>query len=227
MQNSKLNTAKVKFYHTAPMSNEEGFGPIARDCARALHREEPRIVTHRCQLADLLSAVYFTLAPLALANGHSGGSMSGMGSHGNAQHQEHWDRFSPFSGPWSPYHAGLYDSDYSAYSYSPTPEQQARAKQQVEGYLLAIKKGRRHPATHRYISVETLRPTRKQLEDFNRKQPAARRVEPAQLRCLMVFDTQTREFVGSGCYVVSTAPSEGEVAHFETVSAEFVGREKL
>jgi hypothetical protein len=76
-------------------------------------------------------------------------------------------------------------------------------------------------------AVETLRPTRKQLEDFNRKQPATPRVEPAQLRCLMVFDTQTREFVGSGCYVVSTAPSVGEVAGFETVSAEFVGREKL
>jgi hypothetical protein len=43
----------------------------------------------------------------------------------------------------------------------------------------------------------------------------------------MVFDTQTREFVGSGCYVVSTAPRTGEVRQFEAVSAEFVGYGKL
>ncbi len=86
-----------------------------------------------------------------------------------------------------------------------TTEQQATAKRQVEAYLLAVKKRRKHAATHRYISVETLRPTKKQqVEDFTRKQPLSRRVEPAQLRCLMVFDTQTREFVGSGCYVVSS-----------------------
>ena len=97
------------------------------------------------------------------------------------------------------------------------------AKQQVEAYLLAVKERRKHAATHRYISVETLRPTKKQVEDFTRKQPPLRHVEPARLRCLMVFDTQTREFVGSGCYVVSSEPSAGEVAQFETVSAEFVG----
>jgi hypothetical protein len=126
----------------------------------------------------------------------------------------------PFWGPSFPYHAGIYDSDYS---YTPTTEQQLGAKQQVEAYLLAVKKRRKHAATHRYISVETLRPTKKQVEDFTRKQPPSRRVEPARLRCLMVFDTQTREFVGSGCYVVSSEPSAGEVAQFETVSAEFVG----
>jgi hypothetical protein len=59
------------------------------------------------------------------------------------------------------------------------------------------------------------------------KQPPARRVEPAQLHCLMVFDTQAREFVGSGCYVVSSEPLAGDVAKFESVSAEFVGHETL
>jgi hypothetical protein len=80
---------------------------------------------------------------------------------------------------------------------------------------------------HRFVSNQILRPTKKQLEDFTRKQPPARRVEAAQLRCVMVFDTQTRKFVGSGCYVVSSEPSAGEVAQFETVSAEFVGHETL
>jgi hypothetical protein len=224
MKHKKINTINVKCSNTGPMPNEERVEPTARDCPPFLHQEEPTLMTYRWQLASLLSTVYFTLATLTLANGHSGGHMSGMGSNGNSQHQEHCDRWYPFS---DLYHAGLYDLHYSAYSYIPTPEQQATAKQQVESYLLAIKKGRRHAATHRYISVETLRPTKKQLEDFTRKQSPTRHVEPAQLRCLMVFDTQTREFVGSGCYVVNTAPSAGEVAQFETVSAEFVGREKL
>jgi hypothetical protein len=109
----------------------------------------------------------------------------------------------------------------------PTPEQKARAKQQVETYLISVKKRRKHAATHRYISVETLRPTKKQLEDFARKQEPAHPVEPAQLHCLMVYDTQSRDFVGSGCYVISTEPLVGVVTKFESVSAEFVGRETL
>jgi hypothetical protein len=75
----------------------------------------------------------------------------------------------------------------------------------------------------RFISVETLRPTKKQLEDYSQKRTA----EPSQLRSLLVFDTQTRQFVGSGCYVVPSEPSIGEVAKFETVSVEFVGQGNL
>ncbi len=77
--------------------------------------------------------------------------------------------------------------------------------------------------THRYISVETLRPTRKQLEDYTGKMLPTQTVEPSQLCCVMVFDTQTEQFVGSGCYVVTGEPSAGAVEKFETVSAEFVG----
>jgi hypothetical protein len=149
---------------------------------------------------------------------------SAVGPQEHGQRNEHCRYSDPFWGPSFPYHAGIYDSDYS---YTPTPEQQATAKRQVEAYLLAVKKRRKHAATHRYISVETLRPTKKQLEDFTMKQPQARRVEPAQLHCLMVFDTQAREFVGSGCYVVSSEPLAGAVAKFESVSAEFVGHETL
>jgi hypothetical protein len=58
------------------------------------------------------------------------------------------------------------------------------------------------------------RPCQKQLP---------RPAEHSQLRCLMVFDTQAKQFVGSGCYVVTGKPSTGDVAKFETVSAEFVG----
>ena len=179
-------------------------------------------MTLQWYFAALLATGYFTFVPLTIANGASAGHMSAVDRHGNGQRNENCRYSNPFWGSSFPYHAGIYDSDFS---YTPTPEQQATAKRQVEAYLLAVKKRRKHAATHRYISVETLRPTKKQLEDFTRKQPPARRVEPAQLRCLMVFDTQTREFVGSGCYVVGSEPLAGEVAHFETVSAEFVGHE--
>src|SRR5690349_9534430 len=66
------------------MVNKKGFGSIARDCARFLDQEEHRLMTYRWQHTGLLTAVYFTPAPLTLANGHSGGHMSGMGSNGNS-----------------------------------------------------------------------------------------------------------------------------------------------
>jgi len=40
----------------------------------------------------------------------------------------------------------------------------------------------------------------------------------------MVFDTQAKQFVGSGCYVVESLPTPGTVTKFESASAEFVGQ---
>jgi hypothetical protein len=39
----------------------------------------------------------------------------------------------------------------------------------------------------------------------------------------MIFDTQSKQFVGTVCYVISSEPALGEIAHFDTMSAEFVG----
>jgi hypothetical protein len=205
MKSKEINPAYVEVANITPMRN------------RARNKKSG-IMTIHWYFAGLLAIGYFTFAPLAKGNGGSGGHMSGMG------HHEHCRYGDPFWTPSFAYRAAIYNSDYS---YTPTTEQQAVANQQVEAYLVAVTKHRKHAATHRYISVETLRPTKKQVEDFAGKQPASRRVEPGQLRCLMVFDTQTREFVGSGCYVVSGEPSAGEVARFATVSAEFVGHGTL
>jgi hypothetical protein len=169
--------------------------------------------------AGLFVTGYLALTPTQ-APGAPAGHMSAAFSHGN----EHYRYAAPYGGLSYFGYAGIYDSDYS---YTPTPEQQATAKQQVEDYLGAVKKDQRRTATHRYISVETLRPTKTQLEDYFQKRRPSRTVEPSQLRCLMVFDTQTRQFVGSGCYVVASEPSIGEVTRFETVSAEFVGQGNL
>jgi hypothetical protein len=106
----------------------------------------------------------------------------------------------------------------------------------VQAYLTAVKKGRKHAASHRYIAVQTLHPTKRQLQDYVNKRAAAksaaangatklsdRWVEPEKLRCIMVFDTQSKQFVGSGCYVVASTPPAGTTARFETFTAEFVG----
>jgi hypothetical protein len=128
---------------------------------------------------------------------------------------------------WSPYGyrgPASYDVGYT-YTYPPSQEQQSTARKRANDYLVAVYKGRRRAATHRYIAVETLRPTKAQREDYLKKraQEKAPEMNPAQLHCVMVFDTQTKQFVGSGCYVVGSLPASGAVAKFESVSAEFVG----
>jgi hypothetical protein len=224
MKNIEPKLENLAFHNIRQMPKEESPTQVRRILAQDSHLEST-IWTRRWQLAGILAAGYFSFTPLAPAHGNSGGHMSGMGNSCNTQHNDHWSYLNPFPGPsYDYYHAGIYDP---VYSYTPTPEQKAKARQQVGSYLLGINQRRHHAATHRYISVETLRPTKKQVEDFVRKQPPTHRVEPEKLRCLMVFDTQTREFVGSGCYVVSTTPQTGEVRQFEAVSAEFVGYGKL
>ena len=49
-------------------------------------------------------------------------------------------------------------------------------------------------------------------------------VAPESLKYMMIFDTQTKQFVGSHCYAVGALPAIGDSVKFETFSAEFVGR---
>ena len=118
----------------------------------------------------------------------------------------------------------------------PTPEQQGTAQQRVQQYLGSVKAGHQPAPKHRYIAVKTLNPTVKQKLIYVTKKTKAKMaaeankenlpetwVETDQLRCLMVYDTQSAEFVGSGCYVVGSLPAPGTLAQFESVTAEFVG----
>jgi hypothetical protein len=183
----------------------------------------------RCTCA-LVATAFFAISSVSLAHGHggnAGGHMSGPSNRGGYYRD-------PFWGPWYPGYAGSYDTSYW---YTPTPEQKAVAQKRVKEYLVAVTKGRRRAATHRCIAVETLKPTKTQLADYVKKREQAksaagsqlsnRWVEPSQLRCVMLFDTQSKQFVGSGCYVVGTVPPVGTVAKFETVSAEYVGTTAL
>jgi hypothetical protein len=119
-------------------------------------------------------------------------------------------------------------------SYVPSAKQRAMAQKRVHSYFVAVREGRRPAATHRYIAVETLRPTKKWLEaNLNKRvaprmaQPSARMAELERLHWLMVFDTQTQQFVGSGMYAVESLPAVGQIMTFDTMSAEFVGQESL
>ena len=118
----------------------------------------------------------------------------------------------------------------------PTPEQQGTAQQRVEHYLASVQRGRRPAPKHRYIAIQTLDPTVKQKLTYVTKKTKARMaaeangeklpadwVETEKLHCLMVFDTDSKQFVGSGCYVVGSLPAPGTLAQFESVTAEFVG----
>jgi hypothetical protein len=119
-------------------------------------------------------------------------------------------------------------------SYVPSAKQRAMAQKRVHSYFVEVREGRRPAATPRYIAVETLRPTKKWLEaNLNKRvapriaQPSARTAELERLHWLMVFDTQTQQFVGSGMYAVESLPAVGQIMTFDTMSAEFVGQESL
>lgn len=170
-------------------------------------------------VCGVVVAGLFAFSPLCRARGTGGGGNRGY---------DHYD-YNPSPG-YSSYQ-GSYDS--APYPYSPTPEQRETARRRVKSYYAAIRQGRRRPAKHRYIAIETLRPTKTQKQEYLRKRlaakgtqggPVSKRVDPGQLRCVMVFDTQKQQFVGSNCYLIENLPSAGTVTQFESVGAEYVGQ---
>ncbi len=178
-----------------------------------------------------IGCLAFSIVALAHGGGHHPPNDHPAQVHNQGRY---WD---PFWGGWYPGYAGVYDSDYF---YTPTPDQVAAAKKRVQNYFAAITKARHHAAKHRYIAVKTLNPTKEQLRDYEKKRADAqsaaagggaqmsnRWVAPDKLRCVMVFDTQSKQFVGSGCYVIAGTPPSGTVANFDTYSAEFVGTSTL
>jgi hypothetical protein len=171
-------------------------------------------------MAILMATGLTAIPPVSIAHGIPAGHMSAVETHHDDCDHDRYRYSGLYSRtPYGAYGVRYYDADYC---YTPTAEQMATAQEHVQDYLLTVKKSPKHAASHRYISVEALRPTKQQLGDYTKKQ-LPQPAEHSQLRCLMVFDTQAKQFAGSGCYVVTGKPSMGDVAKFETVSAEFVG----
>jgi hypothetical protein len=142
-----------------------------------------------------------------------------------------------FSGCETSWDYGSINNGYPN-NYKFSPQQQRTAEMQVRRYEGAVKRGKRAAARQRYIAVQTLDPDRKQLEAYTKQREAQQKfdetqgrslspelVQPHQFHCLMVFDTVSEQFVGSGCYVVSALPAEEQLVKLESVTAEFVGRQ--
>lgn len=142
-----------------------------------------------------------------------------------------------FSGCETFWDYGSIGKVYLIYKFS--PQQASDAEMQVQRYSIAVQRGKRAPVKQRYIAVQTLDPDHKQLEAYAKQRAAEKVLDDAQgrslspqsvgkdkLHCLMVFDTVSEQFVGSDCYVVSALPAEEQLVTLESVTAEFVGRQK-
>ena len=46
---------------------------------------------------------------------------------------------------------------------------------------------------------------------------------PEKIYCVMIWDTQSQEIVGTDCYAVLKLPPAGELARFDTYTAQYVG----
>jgi hypothetical protein len=117
-----------------------------------------------------------------------------------------------------------------------SPAQQAAAQAQVDRLNAALQGGTRYGPTNRYIALLTLNPTQAQIEAYLKRRAeaeataaAGRRklsriwVDPSRLRCLMVWDMQSKSFVTRNCYLVGSLPDVETVSTFGDVTAEFVG----
>jgi hypothetical protein len=81
----------------------------------------------------------------------------------------------------------------------------------------------------RYLAVRTADPTPAQWTEIRRdmRKPASRysgpRKVPEKIYCVMIWDTQSQEIVGTDCYAVLKLPPAGQLARFDTYTAQYVG----
>jgi hypothetical protein len=115
-------------------------------------------------------------------------------------------------------------------------DQLTAAKRAVESYRHSVAAHRRHRSRHRYIAVRTRNPNNTQKTAYLKKRAEAQTqaqthgitlspdwVDPANLKCVCVYDTLTDQFASTNCYVVSDLPNEGDTAIFQTYTTEYVG----
>ena len=81
----------------------------------------------------------------------------------------------------------------------------------------------------RYLAVRTSDPTPTQWAEIrsNMEKPGSRyagpKKAPSKIYCVMVWDTQSREIVGTDCYAVLDLPTPGTLVRFDTFTAQYVG----
>jgi hypothetical protein len=81
----------------------------------------------------------------------------------------------------------------------------------------------------RYLAVRTADPTPAQWTEIrsDMQKPTSRysgpRKVPEKVYCVMIWDTKSQELVGTDCYAVLKLPPPGELARFDTYTAQYVG----
>jgi hypothetical protein len=83
----------------------------------------------------------------------------------------------------------------------------------------------------RYLAVRTEDPNPQQMKEIRRNMAAKpsgpygtpTAAAPKKVYCVMIWDTQTHEVVGTDCYAVVKLPPPGEPARFDTYTAQYVG----
>lgn len=81
----------------------------------------------------------------------------------------------------------------------------------------------------RYLAVRTLDPTPEQWQKIktDMTKPATRYSSPSgppsKVYCVMIWDTQTQQVVGSDCYAVVKFPPPGQPVRFDTYTAQYIG----
>jgi hypothetical protein len=127
--------------------------------------------------------------------------------------------------------AGIFNN-LSVGAYKATPQQihiaDQRATTSFNRFSAKQKKTFKESGT-RYLAVRTADPTPAQQTEIrkNMQKPgslySAPKAASSKVYCVMIWDTQTREVVGTDCYAVLSLPTPGTVAHFDTYTAQYVG----
>lgn len=120
--------------------------------------------------------------------------------------------------------------DWAVGTYRATAQQIKVADMRAAAYFAknAPAEGEKYKG-QRYLAVRTLDPTPEQWQEIRAEmsKPASRYGAPSsapqKVHCVMIWDTQTQQVVGSNCYAVVKFPAPGETVRFDTYTAQFVG----
>ena len=122
--------------------------------------------------------------------------------------------------------------DWSVGIYRATARQIQIADQRAAALFDRLEPAEKHHLKDegiRYLAVRTEDPNPEQMAQIRREmaRPASMygtpSAAPKKVYCVMIWDTQTREVVGTDCYAVLRLPPPGEPARFDTYTAQYVG----
>ena len=127
--------------------------------------------------------------------------------------------------------AGIFNN-LSLGAYRATPQQIRLADQRATAtynrFAPQEKKTFKESGT-RYLAVRTADPTPTQRAEIRKEMQkpgsiyAGPKKAPSKIYCVMIWDTQSGEVVGTDCYAVASLPTPGTVARFDTYTAQYVG----